>query len=312
MRTVVSVDPSRCRMWSLHDRCTKQITEASCAVEIQSFKARGQMIPVLGRPLHGDSQHDIELIYGARRLFVARFVNQPLLVDLRELSDRQAIIALDIENRQRKDLSPYERGLSYARWLRAGHFESQEEMARALNVSPAHVSRLLKLARLPSVVVSAFGGDAHIRETWGLEVMDVLDDQDRRASILLTARRISATQPRPTASVVLSRLLAAGTRERGLKNKARDIVIKDDGGAPLFRIRRHSGSMTYLLPSAKMLPEHMQRIEHEVARILMTSRAPSRTKRHNQLIVNHNNHECVASRGTVRVAKPISGEYPQP
>jgi ParB-like chromosome segregation protein Spo0J len=67
-------------------------------------------VPALGRPLHGDLEFDVEIIYGARRLFVARHLNMPLQVELREMSDREALVAMDIENRLRTDISPYERG----------------------------------------------------------------------------------------------------------------------------------------------------------------------------------------------------------
>ena len=40
------------------------------------------------------------------------------------LTDQEAIIAMDIENRQRADTSPYERGVAYARWLNAGYFNA--------------------------------------------------------------------------------------------------------------------------------------------------------------------------------------------
>src|SRR5262245_26075307 len=132
MKTVVAVNPFDCRMWDLHDRLETQVTEESCKAEIESFSKHGQLIPVLGRPLTRDPTHKVELICGARRLFVARHINAPLLVDLREMSDREAIIAMDIENRQRADISAYERGLSYARWLRSGQFQSQDDLARQL------------------------------------------------------------------------------------------------------------------------------------------------------------------------------------
>jgi len=260
-------------LWQLHDRLPEEITAESCTAEIQSFTEYGQMIPVLGRPLRGDPHHEIELIYGARRLFVARQINQPLLVELREISDLEAIISMDLENRQRQDLSPYERGLSYGRWLRSGHFKSQDEMARSLKVSTAHISRLLKLARLPSIVVGAFGSGAEIWETWGLELMDALNDSARRQPILRTARMISGAGPRPAAAEVLRRLLAAGTRGHRPKNTLHDVVIKDRAGAPLFRVRRQRDSMTYLLPPDKISAKVLEKIERAVANILANCHA---------------------------------------
>src|SRR5262249_20674676 len=167
-RSVVSASPFRVRMWSLHDRCEEHVNEETCKAEIESFAKHGQLVPALGRVLHGDPGHDIELIYGARRLFVARHLNVPLLVEMREISDRDALIAMDIENRQRTDISPYERAMSYARWLSTGHFGSQDDIARALRISSSQVSRLLRLAKLPSVILNAFTSPLEICEALGL------------------------------------------------------------------------------------------------------------------------------------------------
>ncbi len=122
MRSVILMDPFRCRMWDLHDRFEAAITEQSCKAEIESFQRHGQLVPVLGRPIRGDPQHEVELIYGGRRLFVARHLNKQILVEMRPMTDREAIVAMDIENRQRLDISPFERGFSYTRWLRMGLF----------------------------------------------------------------------------------------------------------------------------------------------------------------------------------------------
>ena len=119
----------------LHDRLEDYVCEETCRGEIESTARHGQLIPALGRKIHGDPNYDIELIYGARRLFVARHLNKPLLVELRPLSDREAIVAMEIENRHRKDLSSYERGTSYARMLRTKQFKSQDDLARTLKVS---------------------------------------------------------------------------------------------------------------------------------------------------------------------------------
>src|SRR3569833_1486798 len=148
MRNILSVDPFRARMWSLHDRCHEHVNEETCAAEIESIKTHGQVVPALGRILRGDPNHDVELIYGARRLFVARHINVPLLVEMREICDRDALLAMDIENRQRTDISPYERAVSYARWLRTGYFGSLVDIARALRFSFFLVSWLLRFVLL--------------------------------------------------------------------------------------------------------------------------------------------------------------------
>jgi ParB family chromosome partitioning protein len=268
---VISVNPFRCRMWSLHDRLEGQITEENCRSEIDSFSKHGQLVPALGRALRGEPDYDIELIYGARRLFVARHINKPLIVEVREMSDRDAIVAMDIENRQRVDVSPYERGISYAHWLRAGHFQSQDEIARALKVSSSQVSRLLKLARLPSVVVSAFESPAEICEGWGLDLFELLEDPHRRQAIVQKARSIGNASRRPPAREIYQQLMAASVPGRKLKVQIHDQVVKDENGAPLFRIRRRTNAVALLLPAQKLSPELLGSIQQALAAILQTA-----------------------------------------
>jgi ParB family chromosome partitioning protein len=267
-RAVISLSPFRCRMWALHDRLESHVTEESCRAEIDSIKRHGQLVPALGRPLRGDMEHDVELIFGARRLFVARHLNLPLLVEVRELSDRDAIIAMDIENRHRLDISPYERGLSYARWLRLRQFDSQDDLARSLRVSSSQVSRLLKLSRLPSAVVSAFGTPAEICEGWGLELIQALEDPQRRQRTLDQARKITQEQTRLRAPEVFRQLLAASGRGRRVRARAHDQVIKDLGGQPLFRVRHQSGSLSLIFPLHVLSAEDLEQICTAIVRLL--------------------------------------------
>lgn len=247
-RVIVSMNPFRCRMWSLHDRLEEQITEQSCRAEIESIRRHGQLVPALGRRLRGEPMHEVELIYGARRLFVARHLNLPLKVELRDMTDREAIVAMDIENRQRQDISPYERGLSYARWLREGHFNSQDDIAAALRVSASQVSRLLKIARLPPIVVSAFSDVSQLCEAWALEIAAALEDPEKRAQTLKAAREIGRIMPRPDAREVCRRLLAAPVSGRKPTPKRTQEVICDENGKPLFRVRHERRAIALLLP----------------------------------------------------------------
>ncbi len=247
-QVIISVSPFRCRMWALHDRLEEQITEDSCRAEIESILRHGQLVPTLGRRLKGEPMHDVELVYGARRLFVARHLNLPLKVELREMTDREAIVAMDIENRQRQDISPYERGLSYARWLREGHFNSQDDIAAALRVSASHVSRLLKIARLPTIVVSAFPDITQLCEAWALEIAAALDDPDKRLQTLKAAREIAQIAPRPPAREACRRLLAAPVAGRKPVARRAHEVICDEKGKPLFRVRHERRAIALLLP----------------------------------------------------------------
>ncbi len=268
MNSVICVSPFDCRMWDMHDRLDAQLCAQSCRSEIESFTNHGQLIPVLGRRLARDPRHKVELIYGARRLFVARHINVPLLVELRDMSDREAIIAMDIENRQRVDVSPYERGLSYLRWLRAGCFPSQEELARSLRTSASQVSRLLRVAQLPPVIVNAFERPGDICEGWGLDISQALEDPLRRGSLIRAARSVAGSSPRLSAREVYRRLMSSPAQRRRLKLSAHDEVVKDTLGRPLFRIKHLSSSIAFVLPGDKVAPNLLGAMREAISAIL--------------------------------------------
>lgn len=273
MRSIMPVDPFKCRVWKLHNRHEDTINEQTCKAEIEAFVEHGQFVPALGRRLRDDPDHEIELIYGARRLFVARHLKRPLLVEVREVSDRDAFVAMHMENRLREDISPYERGLGYAQWLRTGVFKSQIEIAQTLNVSASQVSRLLRLARLPAVVVDAFRNSEEISENWGLELMDALEDPKRRAATIRTARALSSDSPRLAGRNVHRKLLAPVGRGRKPKAEVHDLVVLGTSGAPLFRIRHQLKSIALILPAEKVPRSRLDRIEAALLAILKPSAA---------------------------------------
>jgi ParB family chromosome partitioning protein len=255
-------------MWDLHDRLSSHITEESCRAEIESVERHGQLVPALGRPLIEDPTHDFELIYGARRLFVARHLKKHLLLEVRTITDRDAIIAMDIENRHRLDISPYERGLSYASWLRSGHFSSQDDIAKSLRISASQVSRLIKLTRLPSVIVDAFRSATEICEIWGLEITEALEDPKRRIEIISAARTLARLVPRETGEVVYRELLQSGHRGRKVKKPAHDEVVHDSGGSPLFRVRHHRNAVALVFPLEKLSRTFLEQIRDAACLIM--------------------------------------------
>jgi ParB-like chromosome segregation protein Spo0J len=193
----------------------------------------------------------------------------PLLVELREISDREALIAMDIENRQRLDISPYERATSYARWLSRGYFGSQDEIARSLRISSTRVSRLLRLARLPSVILNAFTNPLEIREAWGLHIMDVLDHPHTRQRTIQAARALGTLNQRPSAKAVYRELITASAGGRQLKPSTHVETVRDETGAPLFRIRQLSTSVALELPREKLSAGAMAEIRVALAGILL-------------------------------------------
>jgi ParB/RepB/Spo0J family partition protein len=254
-------------MWRFHDRRIEGLNRDTCRAEIASFSSYGQLVPALGRPLSGNADHDVELIYGARRLFAARESRTPLLVDVRKLSDREAIVAMDIENRQRADISPYERGVAYAGWLRAGLFKSQHELAAALNVSPSQISRLLPLARLPEEVVRSFETPQDICEGWGLDLMEKLEDRETRERLMHRARALARLESRLPGADVFRQLISASSSARRSRGR-RDEVVKLSTGLPLYRIRYQTNSICFVVPVDTVTDEMLGELRASISEIL--------------------------------------------
>jgi ParB family chromosome partitioning protein len=263
---IIEINPMRCRMWALHPRIDERITDETCGSLIKSMRRHGQIVPALGRRLRDNRDHDIELIYGARRLFAARYLDRPLRVDLREVSERDGIVAMETENRLRKDISAYERGTSYDRWLREGHFATQKDLCRTLQVSAAQLSRLLNLSRLPRVLVETFGSPADLCEVWGAQLAILLKDPAVERRLLQAAEGIRAEHPRPPAQEIFERLRSAGrTGQRADKR-----IVKSGQGDELFSVSRQRGSIVLSVGVHLLCERRLKEIEAAIVDLVAT------------------------------------------
>jgi ParB family chromosome partitioning protein len=238
-------------MWDMHDRLGEAIDEEACASLIESIEKHGQRHPVLGRAIRDAQGYEIELIYGARRLFASRHLGLEILVDVQEIDDREAVIEMYIENRGRKDISPYERGLSYACWLRSGVFKTQSEIATALGVSEAQISRLLRYAELPAVVVQAFDSGCDIREEWAGALAKQCGDPATRDTVLRRAREFKQAERREAPQRVYDSLMDGSGRKR-VKFSERDEVVKDSSGHPIARLQFRAKTVHVVLTRANL------------------------------------------------------------
>lgn len=247
------ISPFRCRMWEMHDRLGERMDAESCATLIESIEKHGQRHPVLGRPIRGADGYDVELIYGARRLFAAQHLGLEILVNVQQVDDREAVIEMYVENKGRLDISPYERGMSYARWLRSGVFKTQTEIARALGVSEAQISRLLRYAELPAAVVNAFEIGCDIREEWAGVLAKQCGDATAREALVRRAREYARAGRREPPQCVYDSLLN-GSDKKLVKFKRRDEVFRDSTGAPAARLQFRAKSVHIILPRAALDP----------------------------------------------------------
>ncbi len=202
-KTLHLVDPARCRMWSRHNRDYALLSEENCRDLIDGIKAQGQQeFPAIVRRLYGDADHEFEVICGARRHFAVSWLranNYPqfrYLIEVRDLTDEEAFRLADIENRDREDISDYERAVDYAEAIKLYYGGQQKQMAERLEVSPPWLSRYLVLAKMPDAIVDAFASKRDIRERHARALKPLLNDPEQAEAVLKEAAFLAQTQQR--------------------------------------------------------------------------------------------------------------------
>jgi ParB family chromosome partitioning protein len=294
------VDPVRCRIWEGHNRDYAALNEATCADLIESFKAEGrQNFPAIVRRVESDSEHEWEVVCGARRHWTAGWMrahHQPdfkFLVEPRELTDEEAFRLADLENRSRRDLSDYERAHDYARAVERYYGGSQQQMAERLEVSRSWLSRYLELARLPADIVAAFTSPHAIGISHAAILAPLLRTDDQRDRIVAEAIRLAAEQARlvgrgepPLSSAgVMQRLTNAG-RAQTATRRARVLqehVVRSSEGTIVARGQSGSrgGGVTisFPTPAKHARAALVSAVEEILDRVAQTGRVARRADR---------------------------------
>lgn len=205
-KTLHWVDPAECRMWSEHNRAYELLNEDNCRDLIDGIRSQGrQEFPAIVRRARGVEGASYEVICGARRHFAVSWLranNYPqfkYLIEVRDLTDEEAFRLADIENRDREDISDYERARDYARAVEAYYGGKQKTMAARLEVSEAWLSRYLMMARLPEAVIGAYASIRDIREVHARQLKPLLADDALRDRLLAAAEELGAEQARARA-----------------------------------------------------------------------------------------------------------------
>jgi ParB family chromosome partitioning protein len=117
----------------------------------ESIRTNGILQPILVRR-HPSKPDFHEIVAGERRWRAAQLAElHEVPVVERELSDRDVLELALVENVQRHDLSPLEEAEGYHRLIEE-FGRSQEDLARQVGKSRAHVANTLRLLKLPDAV----------------------------------------------------------------------------------------------------------------------------------------------------------------
>lgn len=254
------VEPERCRLWVHHNRRYELLNEIRCADLIEGFKAMGrQEFPAIVRRITDDPEYEYEVICGARRHWTAAYLGWKLLVEPRELSDEEAFRLSDIENRDRDDISDYERALDYKDAL-GRYYQSQKQMAERLEVSEGWLSKYLDLASLPEPVVAAYPDITQIKVRHAVDLKPLLKDSKSRQRVLKAAEEVRQEQSRTREAGqgtldgqhVIKRLKAVAKATGRAAAKGVLAEYQSTAGKPMLTVTRQgrSGLVLRVAPSS--------------------------------------------------------------
>lgn len=243
---IVRIDPKLVRENKWKNRhplsyATQRYLELKTEIE----GAGGNVQPIKVRRLEQPDVNgcEYEVVYGRRRLRACLELGLVVSAIVASMTDVEVFQAMERENRNREDLSPWEQGVMYKDAIDQGLFSSQRQMAAALGVEQSILSKAIRLASLPGELVDAFPSPLELQFRWGSDLADAFDKDPAR--ILSIAEQVRRQEPRPVAKEVYARLIgattvgesAATTREFSIGGKRAAAWTKDLKGNASLKIK---------------------------------------------------------------------------
>lgn len=179
--------------------------------------AGGNVQPIKVRPIDGgvgpsnpgEPPMQYEIVFGHRRHRACLELGLPVLAMVEAVDEQALFVAMERENRARKDLSAWEQGMMYARALDAGLYGSNRQLAAAIGRDLGDVGKALTLARLPKAVVDAFNSPLDLQFRWAKLLNDA--QQKDPDGLMARAKTLTERSEALSAKQVLERLIDTAT-----------------------------------------------------------------------------------------------------
>jgi ParB family chromosome partitioning protein len=223
--------------------------------------AGGNVQPILVRPMEG-SPETYEIVFGHRRHRACSDLGIPVLAIIltEPLSDLELFAAMDRENRERADLSPWEQGTMYQRALDDGLYPSMRQLGEALGVSHTWIRKATAVAQLPQAVIECFRTPLEVQYRHAEQIAAAIE-KDRRAVLKraekLRGRNLSANE----AVAQLVESASPGPRDRAQEIRAGTQVVGRWS-------REKTGAITIRLSGEAVPKERIENLLRAIAQAL--------------------------------------------
>jgi ParB family transcriptional regulator, chromosome partitioning protein len=174
--TIVEIDPSLVDQSFANDRLNidQADYEADYAQVLNSIRSSGQNSPALLRP-HPDTPGRYMLVFGRLRWRAARELGLKLRAVVKEISERDHVIAQGQENNARANTSFIEKALFASEIVQRKYDDDNSTALAAVGVDRPTLSKMLSVASLPRELLEGIGRAKAVgRDRW-YELKRLLD-----------------------------------------------------------------------------------------------------------------------------------------
>lgn len=266
---VVKLDPKLVRQSRWKNRHELAFgTERFAELKEQIAAAGGNTVPIKVRRVPGAEGEPAvyEIVYGRRRLRACQELGLPVGAIVEAVSDQELFAQMDRENRDREDLSAWEKGCMYKDALDDGLFPSARRLAESLGLDFSNVSRAIRLASLPEAVIDAFPSPLEIQWRWALGLVEAMEKNPEH--LLNMAQVLVAQRPNVPAKQVFAKLVSvhAGGAPAG---EASSLDLKSAKGAKVGVFAKdRRGAVTLKVAAGALTTSQEQKLLEYVARLL--------------------------------------------
>jgi len=162
--TIIDLDPDSVDISFVQDRLSADDQEFADLVE--AIRERGQDSPILVRP-HPSNNSRYMVVFGHRRLRAAKLLDRNVRAVVKDMKDREHVIAQGQENSARANLSFIEKAFFAANLARLHYDEDNTVILTALAIDRTTLSKMLSVAGLPGEILQAVGAARGVgRDRW--------------------------------------------------------------------------------------------------------------------------------------------------
>ena len=162
--TIVDLDPALIDASFVQDRLATD--DADFQELVEAIQERGQDSPILVRP-HPSKAGRYMAVFGHRRIRAAILLERKVRAVVKDLKERDHVIAQGQENSARANLSFIERALFAANLARLNYDDDSATILAALSIDRATLSKMISVTAMPAEILKAIGPAKGIgRDRW--------------------------------------------------------------------------------------------------------------------------------------------------